>query len=117
VPIARGFGDHFLSWSLVSSGSERGDAGYHCQKNQRTDNFIPVGANHTYDLVQRIVGRAHAGRKAARERGARFGRKPTLSAEQQVDARRRLAAGESARSLGRFYRVSHTTSARRGDTA
>ena len=43
------------------------------------------------DERQRIVGRAHAGRKAARERGARFGRRPTLSAEQQADARRRLA--------------------------
>jgi DNA invertase Pin-like site-specific DNA recombinase len=35
------------------------------------------------DERQRIVKRANAGRKAARERGARFGRKPTLSAEQQ----------------------------------
>ena len=63
---------------------------------------------------QRIVKRANAGRKAARERGARFGRKPTLSTEQQADARRRLADGESARSLGRIYRVSHTTIARLG---
>ena len=37
------------------------------------------------DERQRIVKRANAGRKAARERGARFGRKPTLSAEQQAD--------------------------------
>jgi DNA invertase Pin-like site-specific DNA recombinase len=62
------------------------------------------------DERQRIVGRAHAGRK----RGARFGRKPTLSAEQQADARRRLTGGESARSLGRIYRVSHMTIARLG---
>jgi DNA invertase Pin-like site-specific DNA recombinase len=66
------------------------------------------------DERQRIVKRANAGRKAARERGARFGRKPTLSAEQQADAKRRLAGGESARSLGRIYRVSHTTIARLG---
>jgi DNA invertase Pin-like site-specific DNA recombinase len=69
------------------------------------------------DERQRIVKRANAGRKAARERGARFGRKPTLSAEQQSDARRRLAGGESARSLGRIYRVSHTTIARLGTAA
>jgi DNA invertase Pin-like site-specific DNA recombinase len=66
------------------------------------------------DERQRIVKRANAG---ARERGARFGRKPTLSAEQQADARRRLAGGESARSLGRIYRVSHTTIARLGTAA
>ena len=66
---------------------------------------------------QRIVKRANAGRKAARERGARFGRKPTLSVKQQADARRRLAGGESARSLGRIYRVSHTTIARLGGNA
>jgi DNA invertase Pin-like site-specific DNA recombinase len=64
------------------------------------------------DERQRIVKRADAGRSAARGRGARFGRKPALSADQQADARRRLQAGESARSLGRIYRVSHTTIAR-----
>jgi hypothetical protein len=69
------------------------------------------------DERQRIVKRANAGRTAARERGARFGRRPTLSAEQQADARRRLAGGESARSLGRIYRVSHTTIARLGASA
>ncbi len=69
------------------------------------------------DERKRIVKRANAGRKAARERGAPFGRKPTLSAEQQADARRRLAGGESARSLGRIYRVSHTTIARLGTAA
>jgi DNA invertase Pin-like site-specific DNA recombinase len=53
------------------------------------------------DERQRIVKRANAGRKAARERGARFRRKPTLSAE-QADARRRLAGRESARALGRI---------------
>jgi len=66
------------------------------------------------DERQRIIKRANAGRKAAREHGALFGRKPTLSAEQQADTRRRLAGGESARSLGRIYRVSHTTIARLG---
>jgi DNA invertase Pin-like site-specific DNA recombinase len=63
-----------------------------------------------------ILKRANAGRTAARERGAKFGRKPALSAEQQADAKRRLAGWESARSLGRIYRVSHTTIARLGAT-
>ena len=69
------------------------------------------------DERQRIVNRANAGRKAARQRGARFGRKPALSEEQQADAKKRLAAGESARSLSRIYRVSHTTIARLADAA
>jgi DNA invertase Pin-like site-specific DNA recombinase len=69
------------------------------------------------DERQRIVKRANAGRTAGRGRGARFGRKPALSLEQQADARRRLQAGESARSLGRIYRVSHTTIARLGADA
>jgi DNA invertase Pin-like site-specific DNA recombinase len=38
------------------------------------------------DERQRILKRANAGRTAARQRGARFGRKPALSAEQQADA-------------------------------
>ena len=66
------------------------------------------------DERQRIVKRANAGRAAARARGAALGRKPALTVEQQADARRRLAGGESARSLGRIYRVSHTTIARLG---
>jgi DNA invertase Pin-like site-specific DNA recombinase len=60
------------------------------------------------------VKRANSGREAAKARGAHLGRRPKLSTEQQADAKRRLAGGESARSLGRIYRVSHTTIARLG---
>ena len=52
------------------------------------------------DERQRIVKRANDGRKAAKARGARFGRKPQLHTHQQKEALSRLLAGESARSVG-----------------
>ena len=52
------------------------------------------------DERQRIVKRANDGRKAARARGARFGRKPKLDTHQQAEALKRLLAGESARARG-----------------
>ena len=64
------------------------------------------------DERQRIVKRANDGRKAARARGATFGRKPKLDAHQQDEVRKRLLAGESARSLGRSYKVHHATISR-----
>jgi DNA invertase Pin-like site-specific DNA recombinase len=64
------------------------------------------------DERQRIVRRAGDGRKAAKARGARFGRKPKLTAHQQKEARGRLVAGESARALGRSYGVHHATISR-----
>lgn len=60
----------------------------------------------------RIVNRANDGRKAARARGARLGRNPKLDAHQQKEALRRLQAGESARALGRSYKVHHATISR-----
>jgi DNA invertase Pin-like site-specific DNA recombinase len=56
---------------------------------------------------QRIIKRARDGLDAAKARGAKFGRKPKLTAHQQQEARRRLAGGESARALGKSYEV-HT---------
>src|SRR5499433_597528 len=64
------------------------------------------------DERQRIVKRANDGRKAARARGARFGRKPKLDAHQQGEALKRLAKGESARSIAQEWGVAHTTVAR-----
>src|ERR1044072_7128729 len=61
------------------------------------------------DERQRIVGRANAGRVAAKARGARFGRKPTLTEHQRSEVLARLAKGEGARALGRSYGVSHGT--------
>ena len=64
------------------------------------------------DERQRIVKRANDGRRAARARGARFGRHPKLTSHQQKEALRRLLAGESARALGRSYKVYHATISR-----
>lgn len=64
------------------------------------------------DERQRIIKRANDGRKAARARGARFGRKPKLDAHQQDEALKRLLKGESARALGRSYKVHHATISR-----
>jgi DNA invertase Pin-like site-specific DNA recombinase len=64
------------------------------------------------DERQRIVKRANDGRRAAKARGARFGRRPKLTEHQQKEALSRLLAGESARSLGRSYKVHPATISR-----
>ena len=64
------------------------------------------------DERHRIVKRANEGRVAARKRGARFGRKPKLTNDQQNEALSRLAKGESARQLARSYNVHHSTISR-----
>ena len=61
------------------------------------------------DERQRIVGRANAGRKAAKARGVKFGRKPKLTVHQQAGALRRLDKGETARAIGRDLNVHHAT--------
>jgi len=52
------------------------------------------------DERQRIVGRANAGRAAAKKRGTKFGRKPKLNAHQ-------MKAGDSARAIAKSYQVHH----------
>src|SRR5947207_1038472 len=64
------------------------------------------------DERQRIIKRANDGRRAAKARGAKFGRKPKLNVHQQQEARRRLADGESARAVGRTFAVHHSTVSR-----
>jgi DNA invertase Pin-like site-specific DNA recombinase len=61
------------------------------------------------DERQRIVGRANAGRAAAKARGAKFGRKPKLTDKQQAEGRKRLDAGDSARSIAKSFNVHHAT--------
>ena len=61
------------------------------------------------DERHRIVARANAGRKAARAKGTKFGRKPKLNDHQQQQARKRLDAGESARAIARDFDVHHAT--------
>ena len=46
------------------------------------------------DERQRIVKRANEGRKAARSKGVRFGRKPKLTDHQQAEALKRRADAE-----------------------
>jgi hypothetical protein len=51
-------------------------------------------------------------RSAAKDKGTRFGRKPKLTDHQQVEALKRLAAGESCRSIAKTMAVHHATIAR-----
>jgi DNA invertase Pin-like site-specific DNA recombinase len=60
----------------------------------------------------RILARTEEGRKRARARGIRFGRKPKLTVHQQQEALARRAAGEALIDLGRSYNVSHSTISR-----
>jgi DNA invertase Pin-like site-specific DNA recombinase len=60
----------------------------------------------------RIVKRATDCRRVARAHGARLGRKPKLDSHQQAEALKRLLGGESARSLGKSYKVHHATISR-----
>jgi DNA invertase Pin-like site-specific DNA recombinase len=64
------------------------------------------------DERQRIVKHANDGRRAARARGATFGRKPKLNEHQRREAIQRLAAGESARAVARTCAVHHATVSR-----
>ena len=47
-----------------------------------------------------------------KEKGVKFGRKPKLTAHQQNEARKRLAAGETTRSIARSYNVHQSTISR-----
>ena len=58
---------------------------------------------------RRILERTARGRADAKVKGVKFGRKPTLTPHQQQEARQRLAAGETQRSVARSYNVSQAT--------
>lgn len=59
-----------------------------------------------------IRARTDEGRKRAKARGQRFGRKPKLTMHQQAEAKARKAAGEALAEIGRSYNVSHSTISR-----
>lgn len=59
-----------------------------------------------------ILERASAGRKAAKSRGVRFGRKLKLSDFQQGEALRMIREGKTYRYVGAYFRVAHTTISR-----
>jgi DNA invertase Pin-like site-specific DNA recombinase len=61
---------------------------------------------------RRILERTARGRADAKEKGVKFGRKPTLTLRQQKEARARFEAGETQRSVARSYNVSQTTISR-----
>jgi DNA invertase Pin-like site-specific DNA recombinase len=61
---------------------------------------------------RRILERTARGRADAKAKGVKFGRKPTLTPHQQQEARQRVAAGETQRSVARSYTVSQATISR-----
>ena len=61
---------------------------------------------------RRIIERTARGRADAKAKGVKFGRKPKLTAHQQQEARKRIEAGETQRSIARSYNVSQATIAR-----
>ena len=71
--------------------------------------FIAFLSAMAEDERQRIVKRANDGRTAAKAKGIKLGRKPKLTDHQREEARRRLEAGESARTIAKSFRVHHAT--------
>jgi DNA invertase Pin-like site-specific DNA recombinase len=61
-----------------------------------------------------IHARTSEGRKRAQAAGVKMGRPPKLTPFQQREARKRLAAGEAPRTIGRSYGVSRMTIERLG---
>jgi DNA invertase Pin-like site-specific DNA recombinase len=59
-----------------------------------------------------IKARTGEGRRRAKDRGVRFGRKPKLTAFQIAEALQRKANGEHLADIGRSYGVSHSTISR-----
>lgn len=64
------------------------------------------------DERERIHSRASEGRRIARSRGVRMGRRPKLTAHQQQAAMTRLAKGEACRAIAADMAVHHSTIAR-----
>lgn len=61
---------------------------------------------------RRIIERTARGRADAKAKGVQFGRKPKLTPHQQREARKRVEAGETQRSVARSYNVSQATVSR-----
>ena len=61
---------------------------------------------------RRIIERTARGRADAKANGVVFGRKQKLTPHQQKEARTRIEAGETQRSVARSYNVSQTTISR-----
>jgi len=63
---------------------------------------------------RRIIERTARGRADAKANGVKFGRKPTLTPHQQREALKRIAEGETQRSIARSFNVSQATISRLG---
>ena len=74
--------------------------------------FIAFLSAMAEDERHRILKRANDGRRAAKAKGVRFGRKPKLTSHQRSEALKRLDAGESFRSVARSMAVHHATIAK-----
>jgi DNA invertase Pin-like site-specific DNA recombinase len=61
---------------------------------------------------RRIMERTARGRADAKAKGVKFGRKHSLTPHQQREARKRVEAGETQRSVARTYNVSQATISR-----
>jgi DNA invertase Pin-like site-specific DNA recombinase len=61
-----------------------------------------------------ILSRTAEGRSRAKARGVRFGRRPKLTKHQQVEAKAKIAQGETLTAIARSYNVSHMTISRLG---
>jgi DNA invertase Pin-like site-specific DNA recombinase len=61
---------------------------------------------------RRILERTARGRADAKAKGVKFGRKPKLTPHQQREARARIEAGETQRSIARSYDVDQSTISR-----
>jgi DNA invertase Pin-like site-specific DNA recombinase len=61
---------------------------------------------------RRIAERTARGPADAKAKGVKFGRKPVLTPHQQQEVRKRLAEGETQRSIARSYNVSQATISR-----
>src|SRR5262245_14274978 len=64
------------------------------------------------DERHRILKRANDGRKAAKAKGVKFGRKRKLTPHQQAEVLKRLAAGEAYRAIAKSLAVHHQTISR-----
>ena len=62
-----------------------------------------------------IIARTSEGRARAKAAGRRFGRKPSLTAHQQAEARERRRQGETLMDLAASYGVSHSMISRLGE--
>src|SRR5262245_44261023 len=71
--------------------------------------FIAFLSAMAEDERGRILKRANDGRKAAKAKGTKFGRKPKLTEHQQTEALKRLDAGETFRSIAKTFGVHHST--------